>query len=32
VPEEPEFTTALGAALLGRQRFRKLTAPAAAGG
>ncbi len=30
VPEEPQFTTALGAALLGLQRFRKLTAPAAA--
>ncbi|MBI4637720.1 MAG: 2-hydroxyglutaryl-CoA dehydratase [Candidatus Rokubacteria bacterium] len=30
VPEAPPFTTALGAALLGLQRFRKLRAPAAA--
>ena len=30
VPEAPEFTAALGAALLGLQRYRKLSAPAAA--
>jgi predicted CoA-substrate-specific enzyme activase len=30
VPEAPQYTTALGAALLGLQRFRKLSAPAAA--
>jgi predicted CoA-substrate-specific enzyme activase len=30
VPEAPQFTTALGAALLGLQRLRKLSAPAAA--
>jgi (R)-2-hydroxyacyl-CoA dehydratese activating ATPase len=30
VPEYPEHTTALGAAILGLQRFRKLTAPRAA--
>jgi predicted CoA-substrate-specific enzyme activase len=30
VPEGPQFTTALGAAVLGLQRFRKLTSPAAA--
>ena len=30
VPDAPQFTAALGAALLGLQRFRKLTAPAAA--
>ena len=28
VPEAPEFVTALGAAILGRQRYRKLTAAA----
>jgi len=30
VPEAPQYATALGAALLGLQRFRKLSAPAAA--
>jgi predicted CoA-substrate-specific enzyme activase len=30
VPAEPQYTTALGAALLGLQRFRKLSAPRAA--
>jgi predicted CoA-substrate-specific enzyme activase len=30
VPEAPQFTAALGAALLGLQRYRKLSAPAAA--
>jgi len=30
VPDAPQFTTALGAALLGLQRLRKLSAPAAA--
>jgi len=30
VPQAPQYVTALGAALLGRQRYRKLTAPAAA--
>jgi activator of 2-hydroxyglutaryl-CoA dehydratase len=30
VPEAPQFTAALGAALLGLQRYRKLVAPAAA--
>jgi predicted CoA-substrate-specific enzyme activase len=30
VPDEPRYTAALGAALLGLQRLRKLTAPAAA--
>ncbi len=30
VPEAPQYTTALGAALLGLQRYRKLAAPAAA--
>lgn len=30
VPDGPEFTAALGAALLGLQRYRKVSAPAAA--
>jgi activator of 2-hydroxyglutaryl-CoA dehydratase len=30
VPEAPHFTIALGAALLGLQRYRKLATPAAA--
>jgi activator of 2-hydroxyglutaryl-CoA dehydratase len=30
VPEAPQFTTALGAALLGLQRHRKLSTPRAA--
>ena len=30
VPEEPHLTAALGAAVLGLQRYRKLAAPAAA--
>jgi predicted CoA-substrate-specific enzyme activase len=29
VPERPQYTTALGAAILGLQRFKKLAAPAA---
>jgi activator of 2-hydroxyglutaryl-CoA dehydratase len=30
VPDGPQFTAALGAALLGLQRHKKLSAPAAA--